>query len=141
MNVTFCGHSQLEEPEKIKVWLKKIIEDLIKQGAKTFYLGGYGQFDVMVASVLYKMKKQHCNIEIILVLAYPDKKYDASIYDSSIYPPLENIPQRYAILKRNEYMIDISDIVISYVKYNYGGAYTTLKYARRKNKQIILYYE
>lgn len=141
MNVTFCGHSQLEEPEKIKVWLKKIIEDLIKQGAKTFYLGGYGQFDVMVASVLYKMKKQHCNIEIILVLAYPDKKYDASIYDSSIYPPLENIPRRYAILKRNEYMIDISDIVISYVKYNYGGAYTTLKYARRKNKQIILYYE
>lgn len=141
MNVTFCGHSQLEEPEKIKVWLKKIIEDLIKQGAKTFYLGGYGQFDVMAASVLYKMKKQHCNIEIILVLAYPDKKYDASIYDSSIYPPLENIPRRYAILKRNEYMIDISDIVISYVKYNYGGAYTTLKYARRKNKQIILYYE
>ena len=141
MNVTFCGHSQLEEPEKIKVWLKKIIEDLIKQGAKTFYLGGYGQFDVMAASVLYKMKKKHCNIEIILVLAYPDKKYDASIYDSSIYPPLENIPRRYAILKRNEYMIDISDIVISYVKYNYGGAYTTLKYARRKNKQIILYYE
>lgn len=141
MNVTFCGHSQLEEPEKIKVWLKKIIEDLIKQGAKTFYLGGYGQFDVMAASVLYKMKKQHCNIEIILVLAYPDKKYDASIYDSSIYPPLENIPRRYAILKRNEYMIDISDIVISYVKYNYGGAYTTLKYARRKNKQIIYYYQ
>lgn len=141
MNVTFCGHSQLEEPEKIKVWLKEIIEDLIKQGAKTFYIGGYGQFDVMAASVLYKMKKQHCNIEIILVLAYPDKKYDASIYDSSIYPPLENIPRRYAILKRNEYMIDISDIVISYVKYNYGGAYTTLKYARRKNKQIILYYE
>ena len=141
MNVTFCGHSQLEEPEKIKVWLKEIIEDLIKQGAKTFYLGGYGQFDVIAASVLYKMKKQHCNIEIILVLAYPDKKYDASIYDSSIYPPLENIPRRYAILKRNEYMIEISDIVISCVKYNYCGAYTTIKYTRRKNKQIIYYYQ
>lgn len=141
MNITFCGHSKLEETEKIKNWLRIVIENLIKQGAKTFYLGGYGQFDTLSAYVLNEIKKQYPNIKIILVLAYLNKKHDVSIYDYSIYPSLELVPPRYAILKRNEYMVDISDVVVSCVKYNYGGAYTTLKYAKKRNKNIISYYK
>ena len=34
-------------------------------------------------------------------------------------------------------MIEKADIVISYVKYSFGGARTTYDYAVRKNKKII----
>jgi hypothetical protein len=46
--------------------------------------------------------------------------------------------KRYAIIKRNEYMIDESDFIIFYVTHRFGGgAYRALEYAKRKNKQYI----
>ena len=38
---------------------------------------------------------------------------------------------------RNEWMVDQSDIVVSGVTHDWGGAATTLKYATRKKKRII----
>ena len=52
MTVTFCGHAQISQSEKIEKWLYDVTQKLIEQGATTFYLGGYGAFDSLVASVL-----------------------------------------------------------------------------------------
>ena len=46
------------------------------------------------------------------------------------------MPKRYAILKRNEYMIERADVVIAFVNRNFGGAYKSYDYAKRKNKKI-----
>ena len=62
---------------------------------------------------------------------------DRHLYDSSVYPPIENVPMRFAINKRNEWMINQADLVIAYVDHTFGGAYKTLQYAKRKKKQII----
>ena len=62
---------------------------------------------------------------------------DKNLYDSTVYPPLENIPQKFAISKRNEWMINQADLIIAYVSHTYGGAYRSLEYARRKKKSII----
>jgi len=62
-------------------------------------------------------------------------------YDETIYPPLESIPRKFAILRRNEWMVQESDIVVAYVNHGWGGAAKTLQYARRKKKRIILYGE
>ena len=59
------------------------------------------------------------------------------IYDSIVYPPLEKVPFRFAISKRNEWMVDNADIIIGYVKNQYGGAYKILEYAKRQRKNII----
>ena len=59
------------------------------------------------------------------------------IYVSFIYPPLEKVPLKFAINKRNEWMIDQSDFVIAYVEHSFGGAYQSLKYAYRKGKRIV----
>ena len=42
MIVTFCGHAQISQSEKIEKWLYAVTQKLIEQGATTFYLGGYG---------------------------------------------------------------------------------------------------
>jgi len=54
--------------------------------------------------------------------------YDKNLYDFSEYSPIENIPKRLAILKRNEYMVNESDVLIAYIKYTFGGSAKILKY-------------
>lgn len=136
MTVTFCGHSKLYQTENISKWLDIILPALIEGGAATFYLGGYGDFDNLAAAVR-RQKTSYPNIEAILVLAYLNRDVDASRYDRTAYPPLETVPPRYAILKRNEWMVCKSDVVISGVTHGWGGAAKTLDYAKRRGKVVV----
>lgn len=137
MNVTFCGHSKIYQTCEISKWLDIILPSLIEGGATTFYLGGYGDFDGLAAAAVRKQKESYPHIE--LVLAYLDREIDASRYDSTTYPPLEKVPPRYAIVRRNEWMVRESDVVISGVTHGWGGAARTLEFAQRKNKVVLQY--
>ena len=114
-----------------------ILPSLIEGGATTFYLGGYGAFDGLAAAAVRKQKETYPHIELILVLAYLDREIDASRYDSTTYPPLEKVPPRYAIVRRNEWMVRESDVVISGVTHGWGRAAKTLDYARHRQKVIF----
>ena len=137
MKVTFCGHSKLYRTEDISNWLDIILPALIEGGATYFYLGGYGDFDNLAAAAVQRQKSIYSHIQVILVLAYLNREIDTSGYDGTTYPPLETVPPRYAILKRNEWMVCVSDVVISGVTHGWGGAAKTLDYAKRRGKVII----
>ena len=139
MKVTFCGHSQIapSEIKHISERFKEVIEELIWEGADEFLLGGYGDFDKLCAATVKELKNTHPHIKSILIIPYIDRAFDQQLYDCSEYPPLENVPKRFAISKRNEYMVDNSDTIISFINHTYGGAFKTFSYAKRKAKQII----
>lgn len=139
MEITFCGHAQVSNPTEVTDWLRAVTQDLIERGGTTFYLGGYGEFDSLAAAVLREQKKKYPQIELILVLPYLNASKDALGYDGTIYPPLESAPPRFAISKRNQWMVDASDVVVAYVLRKWGGAATTLQYAKRKKKEIFSY--
>lgn len=139
MIVTFCGHREVQKTETVWKWLYETVEELIMEGADCFFLGGYGQFDSMAADVVRELQGKYPHIRSVLVLPYLDREYDASGYDESVYPPLEKVPRRYAISRRNEYMIDNADVIVAYVVYGFGGASKTLKYAESKQKRILRY--
>ena len=139
MNVTFCGHAQVVQVEQVTEWLYTTTQRLIEQGATILYLGGYGTFDNLAASVLRAQKERYPQIELILVLAYLETTKETSGYDSTVYPPLETVPRRFAISHRNRWMVESADVVVAYVLHDWGGAATTLRYARRKKKKIISY--
>lgn len=139
MTVAFCGHAQISQSEKIEKWLYDVTQKLIEQGATTFYLGGYGAFDSLAASVLREQKKRYSQIELVLVLAYLNTGRDTFGYDSTVYPPLETVPRRFAISHRNRWMVESADVVVAYVLHDWGGAATTLRCAKQKKKQIISY--
>ena len=139
MTVAFCGHAQISQSEKIEKWLYDVTQKLIEQGATTFYLGGYGAFDSLAASVLREQKKRYSQIELVLVLAYLNTGRDTSGYDSTVYPPLETVPRRFAISHRNRWMVESADVVVAYVLRDWGGAAATLRCAKQKKKQIISY--
>ena len=130
MNVTFCGHSKLYQTESISKWLDIILPALIEGGATTFYLGGYGDFDSLAAAAVRRQKTRYPNNEA-------DQELDASRYDGTTSPPLETVPPRYAIVRRNEWMVRESDVVISGVTHGWGGAAKTLDYAKRRGKVIV----
>lgn len=139
MTVTFCGHRQIFDQNTVSKWLDLILPSLIEGGVTTFYLGGYGTFDRLAVAAVRRQKTVYPSIEAVLVLPYLDRNMDVSDYDRTTYPPLEKVPPRFAIIKRNQWMVEQSDVVISAVTHGQGGAAKTLDHARRKGKIIFQY--
>lgn len=127
-------NSEISDKNAVKEKLRQLIEGLILNGADTFYLGGYGDFDRISAAVVKELQAKYPHIRAVLVLAYLRERGDLEQYDETIYPPLENVPPRYAIAHRNRWMADNADAVVAYVNRRFGGAAAALRYARRKNK-------
>lgn len=141
MIVTFCGHGKEEYGKEIQKKLYETIEALIKYGADEFLLGGYGNFDLMAAQVVRTLKEKYPHIKSVLVVPCIYRGFDANLYDCSEYPPIENVPKRFAILKRNEWMVRKADVLVAYVSHEWGGAAKTFKYAVRRNKYIVNLFE
>lgn len=139
MTATFLGHKDLADTEHVRKWLQETVTTLIQRGVKQFLLGGYGSFDNLAARVVKDLQEDFPHIESYLVIPYIDRDFNKKLYDNSIYPPLETVPKRFAISKRNEWMIEESDVVVAYVLHGWGGAATTLEYAQRKQKEVIQY--
>ncbi|MBQ5930151.1 MAG: hypothetical protein IIX02_05095 [Clostridia bacterium] len=143
MIITFFGHSNCLFNDDIKKQLKNILlDEIIKNPTCKFYLGGYGDFDGLCLRTLRELKHDFPTIEILFITPYLDKNYSKLefakyYYDDVIFPPIESVPRKFAILKRNEWMVEQADLVIAYVKYSWGGAAKALEYAKRKKKRII----
>lgn len=146
---TFCGHSKIySNTESIRQALTDTISRLIKNNnVDCFLIGNYGNFDRMAASVCLEMKNSYPEISVYLVVPYYRPFLDDleknwyTRFDSVIVPELEHIPHPYRIIKANEYMVDASQYVVSYVFATTGGAYKTLKYAKRRQKKVINLYK
>lgn len=139
MTVTFCGHRRVHDPDGVREWLMKCVEMLAAEGADSFYLGGYGDFDRLAASVVWGLKEKYPFLTSTLVLAYLGREVNADIYDGTVYPPIESAPLRYAITARNRWMVEHSDVLVAYILLDSGGAADTRRYARRRKKRVIDY--
>ena len=150
MTIAFAGHSFISSNNMVKEMVKdQIRNNIIDNNLVTCYLGGYGNFDEICARACRELKQEYGTIEIVYVTPYISLSEQTKIkemqccglFDTSIYPPIENVPPRFAILKRNEWMMTNADLIIAYVNHNYGGAYKSLQVAKRKKKKIINIYD
>jgi len=135
--VTFCGHSQIYDKDTVCKRLTEEIHELLRTGHRKFYLGGYGDFDNLAAAVLDELKEAYPDMERILILPYPDRQVNTSMYDGTLYPPLENVPKRFAISHRNRWMVQNASVMVSCIDHDWGGASKTLEYAMKKGLRII----
>lgn len=106
-------------------------------GIRSFYVGNRGNFDRYAAAAIKRLKTRYSDISLTLLLAYHPGERPTKLteeFDSSYYPPLENVPRQYAIVKANKCMIDTADSVICYVKH-FGNTRNLLEYARRRQKK------
>ena len=147
MIISFAGHSSISWKSKVKDLVKKQIENNITSEEHIIcYLGGYGDFDEICAIACSELKNKYNNtFELIYVTPYITLSEKAKIKemekcgfcDATVYPPLENVPLRVAISKRNEWMMKNADVVIAYVNRNHGGAFKALQVAKQNEKKVI----
>ena len=121
----------------------RLLEELIGEKEAILYLGGYGIFDDFSFSCARAYKKLHAGVKLAFVTPYLNEEYQKRRayyrkdgYDVVIYPPLENVPPKFAIVQRNKWMAEQADAVIAFIDHGWGGAYRMYQHAKRKNKAI-----
>jgi len=140
LKCTFFGHS--DTPINVESTLKTALIGLIENhGVNTFYVGHQGNFDFLVQKTLKTLKYNYPHINYYMVLAYlPTQKHigDNIVQHNTLFPDgLEKVPPKYAIDRRNRWMVDNSDYIVTYVRHNTGGAAKFKELAEKRGKTVI----
>lgn len=140
MTCCFFGHK--DTPPSVRDRLEATVEKLIiEQNVISFLVGNQGQFDSMVLAVLRDLKCKYSFISYNVVLAYmPTAKVEWNPYEpwETLFPEgMESVHPRYAISKRNEWMLSEADIIVCYITRSWGGAAKFVGKALNKKKTII----
>lgn len=130
------GHGDC--PESILPKIEAAVEACYScHGIAAFYVGNRGRFDRLAATAVKRAKQRHPDICLYLLLAYhpAERPVDLqSCFDGSFYPPLEDTPRQYTIVKANRYMVRTADALICYVCHP-GNTRKLLQFARRQQKE------
>ncbi len=144
MIITFCGHADFLKSKDCEEKFLRWLGEIVGEKRVEMYLGGYGNFDHFAYDCCKKYKETHPNVFLVFVTPYMTVeyqrnylKYQEKRYDHILFPEIENKPKRFAITYRNRYMVDKADWIVAYVKHDWGGAYATYQYAKRKGKTIF----
>ena len=144
---TFAGHREVFA-SGTESDIESAIETILASDTHyIFYTGGMGEFDSKCSAAVRRAKRNHPEKNIKLFLVEPYMKteineckdyYEWSFDDVLIPIELADIHYKNAIKQRNKWMVDRSDYLIAYVLRDFGGAYETLKYARKKGGIVII---
>lgn len=142
---TFAGHREIlldGVEKKLGDALDKL---MVQDNGFCFYTGGMEEFDRMCENTVRKYQRQLPEKKIMLVLVEPymkksintDRQRLSVQYDDIIIPTeWADCHYKKAIIYRNQWTIDHSQYLIACVYRQYGGAYNSLKYAKKKGLLI-----
>lgn len=125
--------------------LSELLENLIlSHGVTEFWTGGRGSFDESFSLAVRVLKRRYPDIKLILIVPYfssdlnTHKQLYESLYDDVVIPDiLANVHPKAAITKRNQWMIEKCDYVITFVYRDFGGAHIAKKYAKQLGKTVF----
>ena len=145
--VSFFGHRVIEDPLLIEQRLEKLIRKLLKEKEYVeFLVGRDGEFDQTVSSVIHRCKRtvRDDNSAHVWVLPYPTAEYrDNEESFREYYDEIEVCGTsadghfKGAHQARNRAMVDRSHLVVFCIQHNSGGAWQTIKYAKKQGKPYI----
>ena len=136
MNCTFFGHR--DAPSNIKPNLERTILSLSDKGVKHFYVGNNGDFDFLVQMTLNKLANQNPNVKYSIVLSHISEIAINGEQGKTIFPEGQELAlPKFAVSKRNEWLLKNSSVVIAYVKNRSSNSYRIIEKAKRKGLKII----
>jgi len=140
MICSFFGHKDTQDSVYPRL-MDTIKELIISRGVSCFLVGNQGGFDRMVLRALREGKQLYPHICYHVVLAYmPGKKRENEYYDAAetfLPEEIEFVPYRFAISRRNKWMVQESQIVVCFISHSWGGAAQFVEYAEKQGKEII----
>ena len=137
----FIGHREADE--RLLPRLELEIERLIQEeNVRYFYVGGYGGFDRIAASVVKRAKQKCPDITLMLVLPYHPAERAVPTsdgFDGTYHPEgLENTPRRYAIVRANQIMVNTCDWLVCYVRHGVSNSRNLLEHAQRREAKGLM---
>ena len=158
----FIGHRKINTKLELINKLSETIELLItKRNVDTFLFGCNSEFDDLCYEIVSELKDIYPNIKRIYVRAkypYIDERYRDYLleqFEDTYYPQSVFNSAKASYVKRNQEMIDKSDICIFYYDENYelpqrkasqndvtsykpnSGTEIAYSYAMKKSKEVI----
>ena len=146
----FTGHREIPAffEAHLELELESVIHGLIARGIRYFGAGGALGFDTLAAQVILRLRATYPQIRLILVLPCRDqdrywaeeqrKRYreirtlaDKTVYVSETY-------DRDCMGRRNQHLVDHSSICVAYCTRATGGTASTVRYALKKDLEVIL---
>ena len=136
MICTFFGHKNA--PVSVKEILKNEILRLADEGGVEFYVGNNGNFDYYVQEILLDISKTRSDIKFNVVISYLNERVMKKMDKLSLFPEgLEKSLPRFAINKRNDWLIKKSDVAIVYVKNTFTNSYKLMMKAIKRGIKVI----
>lgn len=147
---SIIGHRNIEITEELANKTRKIIIDLIQKGVSTFLFGSKSEFNSLCYEIITEIKIDFQHIKRVFVRAeYPFVSneyvnYLLEFYEDTFYFDKEGNSSKFYYIKRNEYLINNSDVCLFYFDIDYkpknrtsSGTAISYNYAQNKKKEII----
>lgn len=137
----FIGHRNAST-EIFPLITEEVTRHICELGVDDFFVGHYGQFDSMAARAVIQAKEIYPEITLTLLLPYhpatrPIKTPQG--FDGTYYPQgMETVPQKLAIVKANEHMVQNSDYLIAYVAHPSQGSRELLEFALKRQRRGLI---
>ena len=151
MKIAFIGHRKIEERGGLRQKITDSVTALIeKKKADTFLFGSKSEFNDLCYEVVSELKDEYPHIRRIDVRAtnehLPQMYIDITLkyYEETVFPESVSGAGYRSYIKRNQAMIDMCNILITYFDKEYcqsvgriSGTRKAVEYAIKKNKQMI----
>ncbi len=116
-------------------------------GVKTFVSGMAMGFDIIAAETVLSLKKAKSDTKLVCAIPFREQAKDFPLeWQNRYFDILKSADEiiyvcesynRGCYFKRNKYMVDNSDIVITWFNGQKGGTANTIDYAMRKGRKVI----
>ena len=145
--VSFFGHRVIEDPLLIEQRLEQLIRKLLKEKEYVeFLVGRDGEFDQIVSSTIRRCKRvvRGDNSTHVWVLPYPTAEFrDNEEAYREYYDEIEICGTsagghfKGAYQTRNREMVDRSNLFVFCIQHESGGAWQTMKYAKKQGISCV----
>lgn len=149
---SFTGHRSIDidDTDTLPTLIRRGIEYVYGLGVRRFCVGGALGFDTMAAKEVISFRMSHHDVELVLVLPCLDQAEMWSAQDREMYDFIlseanlvEYTSDRYykgCMRVRNQRLVDLSDVVIAYLKRTASGAAQTVRMAHAAGKTVYNLY-
>ena len=136
MGVTLIGSREASQAI-VKRVEETLIRLIVENGETTFYVGNHGAFDLIVTAVFKRVKAQFPHVSCYVVLSHMPTAPQTDELPTILPEAVVASPPKFAISRRNMWMIEHSSIVVTYAPYSFGNSAKYKAIAAKKGKRII----
>ena len=146
----FTGHRRIspQTASALSVQLDGLLVQLLSEGIREYYCGGALGFDTLAEEAVLRLREREPSVRLHLILPCTDQDARWSPSDRRRYAELLELADdvEYAadsysegcFFERNRRLVDYSTVCCAYLTHSGGGTDYTVRYARQREKRLIL---